>query len=45
MQLYLAGEYYKNMGNAVKQIVWGVAICDTPFLYLATKWGEARNLT
>lgn len=23
MQLYLAGEYYKNMGNAVKQIVWG----------------------
>lgn len=23
MQLYLAGEYYKNMGNAVKQIAWG----------------------
>lgn len=23
MQIFLAGEYYRNMGNAVKQIVWG----------------------
>ena len=23
MKIYLAGEYYKNMGNAIKQIVWG----------------------
>lgn len=28
MQLYLAGEYYKNMGNAVKQIVWGGGFPD-----------------
>ena len=23
MKVFLAGEYYKNMGNAIKQIVWG----------------------
>ena len=23
MKIYLAGEYYHNMGNAIKQIVWG----------------------
>lgn len=28
MRIYLAGEYYKNMGNAIKQIVWGGIVPD-----------------
>ena len=28
MQVFLAGEYYKNMGNAIKQIVWGGIVPD-----------------
>lgn len=32
MQVFLAGEYYKNMGNAIKQIVWGVSFPMMLFL-------------
>lgn len=28
MKIYLAGEYYKNMGNAIRQIVWGGIVPD-----------------
>lgn len=32
MQVFLAGEYYKNMGNAIKQIVWGGIVPDDAIL-------------
>ena len=32
MKVFLAGEYYKNMGNAIKQIVWGGIVPDETVL-------------
>lgn len=32
MKVFLAGEYYKNMGNAIKQIVWGGIVPDDAIL-------------
>ena len=44
MKLYLAGEYYRNMANAVKQIVWGGIVPDVRNESIFSRCDDGRQL-
>ena len=43
MQLFLAGEYYKNMGNAIKQIVWGGIVPEVIDANIPCRFRDGRK--